>query len=194
MRSVSLAIALVLFLVTSASADSRDQLAAARAQQLQRLHDYRVAGVYPADALGKPLAVFRDAQGRMCPMAHLISKSGHDDLVTSVAAQNNALRLADVTEGPLVDWILDSGLTREEVIEIQGAMELDYSNFKVNNSEIPNGQLAAARRDITTRLTKIEGDLRAHTKDSLAVAAQRLPVPHVASSAPIVPKKLVVTK
>jgi hypothetical protein len=189
MRCLSLAIALLLSLAVTAAADSRDELAAARAQKLQLLHDYRVAAVYPIGLDSMPLAVFRDARGRMCPMAHLISKSGHDDLVTAVAAQNNALRLADVTEGPLVDWILDSGLTREEVIEIQGMMELDSRQFEHSPASI-----IAAHREVTQRLERVEAKLRKATKASLAVAVERLPVPHVASTAPIVPKKLVAAK
>ena len=76
--------------------DTTVELAARRAQMIGWLHDYAVAGVYPTDAAGQPLSVFRDANGVRCPMAELIHKSGRDDLVDAVVAENNAVRLADV--------------------------------------------------------------------------------------------------
>jgi hypothetical protein len=45
--------------------------------------------------------------------------SGQDDLVTKVAEQNNFIRLADVKQGPLMDWILVSGFTQDEIAAIQ---------------------------------------------------------------------------
>jgi hypothetical protein len=59
-------------------------------------------------------------------MAHLIAASGRMDLVDKVARENNTLQLADVTGGPLWDWMLASGLTREEIIRIQGIMRAGF--------------------------------------------------------------------
>ena len=41
------------------------------------------------------------------------------DLVKQVAEQNNFIRLGDVKQGPLMDWILTSGLTQDEIVAIQ---------------------------------------------------------------------------
>jgi hypothetical protein len=51
------------------------------------------------------------------------STSGHDDLVDATANDRNFVKLADVTTGPLVDWILTSGLTQEEAVMIQQPTE-----------------------------------------------------------------------
>ena len=40
-------------------------------------------------------------------------------LVDKVAEQNNFIRLADVSQGPLMDWILTSGFTQDEIVAIQ---------------------------------------------------------------------------
>ena len=61
-------------------------LAARRAQMIAWLHDYAAAGVFPRDDAGRPLSVFRDTHGVRCPMAELIDRSGHADLVDQVAA------------------------------------------------------------------------------------------------------------
>src|SRR5260221_2136150 len=84
--------------------DTTVELAARRAQMIGWLHDYRERGVFPLDAAGRPTSVFMDANGNRCPMAELIHKSGRDDLVAAVVAENNAGRLADVHQGPLDDW------------------------------------------------------------------------------------------
>ncbi len=104
---------------------STPDLAARRAQMLAWLHEYREAGQFPQDAQGHPLSVFRDARGVRCPMAELIFRSGHADLVDAVAETHNDLRLADVHDGPLYAWIVESGLTQEEIAMIQGAMTVE---------------------------------------------------------------------
>lgn len=101
---------------------STADLAARRAQMLAWLHEYAQAGQFPQDAQGQPLSVFRDAHGVRCPMAELMYRSGHGDLVDAVARTHNDLRLADVHDGPIYAWIVESGLTQEEVAMIQGAM------------------------------------------------------------------------
>src|SRR5258706_2250486 len=85
--------------------DTTVELAARRAQMIGWLHDYGVAGVFPTDDAGQPLSVFRDPRGVRCPMAELVHKSGRDDLVDAVVAENNTVRLADVHDGPLHEWI-----------------------------------------------------------------------------------------
>ena len=101
-------------------AERDDRLAKQRAVNLERLRVYLEAGEFAADEAGRPASVFRDPEGRLCAMAYLIAASGRTDLVDHVARTNNRLQLADVTEGPLHDWMLASGLTREEIIKIQG--------------------------------------------------------------------------
>ncbi|MDB4959568.1 MAG: hypothetical protein JWO36_7137 [Myxococcales bacterium] len=166
----------------------RSELAARRAIQIERLHDYRVAGEFPMDG-GFPASVFIDAAGRQCPMAALIAQSGHEALVDEVARKNNELRLADVHEGPLVDWILESGLTKDEVVEIQGAMTIEFGPGELETKS--NVMTALVEHMIREKLRKIEDKLRVTTAVSLLVAEARSPKgPHVPSLLPAMPKQL----
>ena len=55
-----------------------------RAQLLRYLDEYVAAGQYPTDDAGMPQSVFVDARGVRCPMAELIWRSGHPELVDAV--------------------------------------------------------------------------------------------------------------
>jgi len=98
----------------------RAALTARRAQNLALFRAYRDGGVYPHNFVqaGK-LNVWQDDEGHLCAAATLISNSGNFDLAMTVPATNNFLRLKDVTEGPLMDWMLTSGFTQEEIDAIQ---------------------------------------------------------------------------
>ena len=63
--------------------------------------------------------MWRDQDGHLCAAATIIRMSGTTELVDKVAEQNNFIRLADVKQGPLMDWILTSGLTQDEIVAIQ---------------------------------------------------------------------------
>lgn len=101
----------------------REALAAARAANLARFRAYYRARVYPQNVYADKLTnVWRDEAGHYCAAATIIRKSGQQDLVElvdRVAEQNNFIRLAEVKEGPLMDWILTSGFTQEEIALIQ---------------------------------------------------------------------------
>jgi len=98
----------------------RTKLAAARAANLARFRAYQRKGVFPSNtyADGK-LNVWRDEAGHLCAAATIIHASGQADLVARVADDDNFIRLADVTSGPLMDWILTSGFTQAEIAAIQ---------------------------------------------------------------------------
>lgn len=101
----------------------RAKLAKNRAANLARFRVYQRKGVFPNNTYtdGK-LNVWRDAFGNLCAAATIIQLSGNADLVQRTGAQNNFIRLADVTDGPLMDWILTSGLTQDEIAAIQEPM------------------------------------------------------------------------
>jgi hypothetical protein len=145
-------------------ASSRDELAHRRTQQIQRLHDYRVAAVFPTDSSGNLISVFRDQRGRPCPMAALIEQSGDRALVDRVVVENNGLRLVNVHDGPLMDWMVSSGLTQQEVELIQGVFEVSFREDRMT-----------ARRRVIRLLEEIERRLGAETSRSLSLAAARLP-------------------
>jgi hypothetical protein len=98
----------------------RTALARARTLNLDLFRVYQKTGVFPSNTF-KPgkLNVWRDADGHFCAAATIIKLSGKDALVTRVAEQNNFIRLADVKQGPLMDWILTSGFTQDEIAAIQ---------------------------------------------------------------------------
>lgn len=156
-----------------------------RQQMLAWLEEYEEAGVYPTDEQGWPQSVFRDANGVRCPMAELIYRSGRADLVDWVATHDNHLRLADVHDGPLADWMATSGLTRDEIVMVQGAMDIDYPSINVENLQFvnaptPNVVTAEAHGRVRGR---IEGALTAlKPVDQRAVA--RKPAPRRVAESP----------
>lgn len=148
------------------------ELAVRRALMIQWLHEYAEAGVFPTDSGGMPLSVFRDARGVRCPMAELIHRSGHDELVDAVAREHNTLRLADVYDGPLFDWMLDSGLTLQEIAMVQGALSIDEMRL-MRESSSRVAVVAGARGEVRGRLTTAETALRDGTSHALTDAALR---------------------
>lgn len=187
---------------SSAAAPQPPELASRRAQLIGWLHDYYEAGQYPTDEAGQPVSVFVDAKGVRCPMAELIWRSGHHDLVEAVAREHNAVRLAEVTEGPLHDWMVGSGLTLDEIDLVQGAMDLDMTWMRKETGEVilandsrgvelrPNAAIVA-RAEIRGRLETAERALKAGTALSLNVATAHLPngkLPAVSVTGTVVPK------
>jgi hypothetical protein len=101
-------------------ASVRAALVQARSRNLAAFRAYQKKGVFPSNTMkGKKLNVWLDADGHFCAAATIIQASGQDDLVNKVAEQNNFIRLADVKQGPLMDWILTSGFTQDEIAAIQ---------------------------------------------------------------------------
>ena len=98
----------------------RAKLAAARAANLARFRAYQQKGVFPSNTFAdQMLNVWRDEAGHLCAAATIINASGQAALVAKVAQEDNFIRLADVTDGPLMDWILTSGFTQAEIAAIQ---------------------------------------------------------------------------
>jgi len=101
-------------------ASVREELVRARERNLAAFRAYQKTGVFPSNTYkdGK-LNVWRDQDGHFCAAATIIRASGQIELVDRVADQSNFIRLANVTQGPLMDWILTSGFTQEEIDAIQ---------------------------------------------------------------------------
>jgi hypothetical protein len=102
----------------------REALLRARHRNLAAFHVYATAGIYPSNVYTPgALNVWRDQDGHFCAAATIIRNSGAIELTDRVADQNNFIRLADVTQGPLMDWILTSGFTQDEIVAIQKPFE-----------------------------------------------------------------------
>ena len=177
----------------------RARLAAHRAQQIARLHAYGERGEFPRQVTSQaPLHVFRDDAGRLCAVANLIEKDGRGDLVLTTARTHNDLAIADVEDGPILDWALASGLTREEIVRIQApAPPLLPARMPKpappRPSDVARNEAVPAVRPmsvpemtaaIRAHVREVEAALRAGTEPSLDVAVERVletPAPGVAS-------------
>jgi hypothetical protein len=101
----------------------RKVLAAHRVKNLASFRAYRLGRVYPINTMRVgPLNVWRDVDGHLCAAATMMDKDGQHDLVMKTADANNYFRLLDVTSGPLLDWMMTSGFTLEEIDRIQAPM------------------------------------------------------------------------
>ncbi|HVK74933.1 MAG TPA: hypothetical protein VM734_16505 [Kofleriaceae bacterium] len=107
----------------AARARLRKILAARRAKNIAAFRAYATRGVYPHNYVtsGK-LNVWIDEDGHLCAAATMIFQSGAKDLVRKVGRDDKYIRLADVTTGQLMDWMLTSGLTQAEIAAIQEPM------------------------------------------------------------------------
>ncbi len=95
-------------------------LTSRRAKNLAAFRAYASRGVYPHNVVQDgALNVWIDEDGHLCAAATMIFRSGARSLVAQVGRDDNYIHLADVTTGPVMDWILTSGLTQTEVATIQ---------------------------------------------------------------------------
>lgn len=104
--------------VTRASV--RAMLIQNRAANLAQFRAYQQNRSFPSNVYtGSALNVWRDEDGKFCAAATIIRASGETALVDRIAEDDNFIRLASVTSGPMMDWILTSGLTQAELALIQ---------------------------------------------------------------------------
>lgn len=93
---------------------------AARAENIVRLHDYWVAGVFPHNTIaGHPTPIFVDTDGRACAVAHLMIESGYQGAVGDIVGRQNLAYVNDINSPALVQWLQESGLTGQEAAWIQ---------------------------------------------------------------------------
>ncbi len=148
-------------------------LAARRVAALARLDAYAARGEFPVGDDGLPVGIFRDRAGVRCPMAELIHLSGRADLVDAVVRTDNHLKLVTVHDGPLMDWMRGSGLTHEEIVMVQGAM--DWREMPRFRERPTRERIAgAAREAVKARVVADVALLRAQTAASVTAAAARL--------------------
>ena len=161
----------------------RNALATARQANLAAFHTYRIGGVYPHNTYqpGK-LNVWTDAEGHICAAATIIKMSGGTELVLQTARTNNFVRLMDVKDGALMDWMLTSGLTQREIAMIQLPFMDERSPAEIRNearaAARATARVAAVRKRDDARLAKqyaaIEAKLAANSEASLDIATAML--------------------
>ncbi len=156
----------------------RAKLLEARRANLARFHAYRIGGVYPSNVFTPGFAnVWRDQDGHFCAAATIIRASGEVELVDRIAEENNAFRIVDVTQGPVMDWILTSGLTQQELVLIQRPFR-PVTEHPVADPTTTVTVDPAMRKAETARLAKlyrqIEQTLIKNQRASLETALDRL--------------------
>lgn len=144
-------------------------LATRRADNLLRFRAYQAAGVFPHNFVKDgALNVWLDQEGRLCAAATLIS-AVNPDLAMKVAPVNDFIRLADVKDGELMDWMLTSGFTQEEIVAIQepfmGRMEPDVE---------PDPRRLAEDARLTKRYAQVTKQLVKQRAKNLDLAVDRL--------------------
>lgn len=149
-------------------AEVKKALEKRRAKNLAAFRQYRKAGVYPHNTFRfGPMNIWMDAQGHLCAAATMIAKDGKRELVDEIARTDNQIRLMNVTEGALLDWILTSGLTIEEIDMIQAPMVMP-------EPEKSEYQLAQEDAKLKVGYAKTDAWIVKHAKTSLDKALDRL--------------------
>lgn len=99
----------------------RAKLAERRANTIRNFIAYRDAMIYPMNELpgGGFRHVWFDSQGNLCAAATLISKDWGKDATIRAGSADKEMKMADVKSGPILDWLLTSGMTRAEIVAIQ---------------------------------------------------------------------------
>jgi hypothetical protein len=155
----------------------RDALLEARHRNLEFFRAYQKAGVFPSNIYQPTkLNVWRDADGHFCAAATIIRASGKTELVDRVAEQNNFIRLADVTQGPLMDWILTSGFTQDEIAMIQAPFS-PVAEPQVAPSQpiVVDARLRAAENArLRAKYAQVERALVKNEKRNIELAVDRL--------------------
>lgn len=145
----------------------RAALAQRRKVQLERLHEYAGRGEFPLNTgfSGAMVPYFIDREGTPCAVAHLIIASGDRELAESVARADNHVRVAQIKDGPVLDWILGSGLLQEEAALIQPSYGFMHTGER---------ERLAERVRVRRHLREVEKTLRADNERSLERATERL--------------------
>lgn len=168
----------------------RAALVKQRKEHLQQFHKYRVKGVYPHNLYEPDMRnVWRDPDGHLCAIATLVTQDGLSELVEKTAKDQNFVQIANLDAGPIVDWILTSGLTQEEVVMIQAPTQADIEEMEWQQRREARKlkrKLAREDRRLATNYTAVE---RALAQPRIADAGIDLAVARLAAH-PELAKKL----
>ncbi len=141
-----------------------DALAGARLHEIGWLREYRERGVFPRNhrVLGRT-PTFIDEAGRACAVGYLMQQSGYGGLASTIARTDNHVYVEHIEGGPALDWILFSGLTRDECAMIQPSYGFLHPPHDVDPTE-------REREQLRTHFANVEAQLLRDTKASLHTA------------------------
>jgi hypothetical protein len=99
----------------------RSRLAERRGMQVARLLGYAQTGRFPLNRhyAREARPIFVDAQGTHCAVGYLMALDGWEREVMNIARARPNVLVREVNSGPLVEWVLTSGLIQEEAALIQ---------------------------------------------------------------------------
>jgi len=160
-------------------ASVRAKLASNRAANLARFRAYQRKAVFPSNVYSsQKLNVWLDEDGHYCAAATIIQMSGNTDLVAQVAEQNNFIKLGDVEQGPVMDWILTSGLTQTEIAAIQEPfMPVGGGGYRIEPAPQPPVIITARKtedRRLVAKYRQVEAQIVKSRERSLDLATDRL--------------------
>jgi hypothetical protein len=148
-------------------------LRARRATQIARVEAYRRRGAFPRniDFAGERVPYFVDDRGVACAVAYLMIEDGRRSDVDAIAVANNHVRVMDVSDGPIAEWVTGSGLLQEEAARIQPSY--DFMRPSPAPTPFPEEPGIVERRRIREHLGVVLAELRRDTESSLLVAVDR---------------------
>lgn len=148
-------------------------LRARRETQITRVDLYRRRGMFPqnVDFAGERVPYFVDHRGVSCAVANLMIEDGRRADVAAISAASNHVRVMDVSEGPLVDWVIGSGLLQEEAARIQPGY--DHMWGRPTPTPEPSEPGIVERRRIREHLGVVLAELRGNTEANLVTAVDR---------------------
>ena len=129
----------------------RQYLAAKRNWQIRTLEKYADRGRFPRNEgyADRAVPIFVDHYGTHCAVGYLMHCSGHDDKVASIVQQNNLVCVKDVQQGPLIDWVIVSGLTQTEAALIQPGYDPPPFQALLSDFQNPGFGLSVAGLTVT---------------------------------------------
>lgn len=161
----------------------RAKLAKHRALEIERLEAYAAAGKFPLNTTSAaPIHQLKDANGTYCAVANLAVKDGMQDAVDQASKTHNDLLFGEVKDGTLYSWILTTGLTQEELTQIQApapyvgelAAPPIVPDLGAPPPPVAPSKEQQAKEDLQAHFRAVEKQLVANTDASLDVAARRL--------------------
>ncbi len=132
----------------------RVKLAERRASTFKNFLAYRDAMIYPVNELpgGGFRHVWIDRAGNLCAAATLISKDWGREAATRVGKTDVEIKLATVKRGPVLDWMLTSGMTRSELVAIQ----LPGDTFEMSKRDVEINRMYSIYVDVERQVRSLD--------------------------------------
>jgi hypothetical protein len=144
-----------------------EELRAERARNLDRLRDYRLRGIYPANydhpEAQKPCFIDRD--GHICAVGYLVEQSAGRELAEKINSRYQYATVAEMHMPEIDRWIAGSGLTPAEVRTIQEPGSMMFSRDILEASRMPEDTVSLA----SFRGTSLEEYMKRPQPDSASV-------------------------